>query len=61
MEPVADNASALHAFRWPVLEAEVRQIVGFETKRVHDNPGGAVTVVAVDCLLEKISSHVTPR
>jgi hypothetical protein len=43
------------------LEAEVRQFVGFDTKRVHNNPGGVVAIVAVDCLLEKISSHVTPR
>jgi hypothetical protein len=32
------------------------QLVGFDAKRVHDDSGGAA-VVAVDCLLQKIS-HV---
>jgi len=62
MEPVADGASALLASWWPVFEAEVRQLVGFDTKRIYDNPGGAAGVVAFDCLLEKVClSHAAPH
>ena len=37
MEPMADDVSALPPFRGPVLEAEVRQLVGFDAERLHDN------------------------
>ena len=37
------------------FEAEVRELVAFDAKRVHDNLGA---VVALDCLLKKIS-HVS--
>ena len=58
MEPVANDASTFLVFRWPVFEAEVRQLVAFYAERVHDNLGGAAAVVALDCLLKKIS-HVS--
>ena len=61
MEPVADGAGAFLAFRWPVPEAEISQFVAFNTKRVHNNLGGVIAFVAVDCLLEKISHDLHPQ
>ncbi len=61
MEPMADNARTLLPFGGPVLEAEVCKLVGFDTKCVDDNSGGAISVVAVNCLLEKISVRSDSR
>jgi hypothetical protein len=60
LEPVADDASESLAFRWPVLEAVFCQVVVFDAKRVCDDLGGAVAVVTVDRLHQKIS-YVTPH
>ena len=57
---MADDAGALIAIRWPVLEAVVRQLVGFDAKSVHDDSGAAAVVAAVDCLLQKISQFAFP-
>jgi hypothetical protein len=55
MQPFTDDISALLAISWPFLrEAVAGHVVAFEAKRVPDNLGGAVAVVAVDCLLKKV-------
>jgi hypothetical protein len=55
VHPFTDDVSALLAISWPFLrEAVAGHVVAFEAKRVPDNLGGAVAVVAVDCLLKKV-------
>jgi len=53
--PFTDDVSALLTITWPLLrEAVAGHVVAFDAKRVPDNFGGAVAVVAVDCLLKKV-------
>ena len=48
MQPFTDDVSALLAISWPFLrEAVASHVVAFDAKRVPDNLGGAVAVVAV--------------
>jgi SOS response associated peptidase (SRAP) len=45
LEPVADDAGTLLAFRWPVSgEAVVRHLVGFDAECIPNDLGGAVAV-----------------
>ena len=48
LQPFTDDVSALLAISWPFLrEAVASHVVAFDAKRVPDNLGGAVAVVAV--------------
>ena len=59
-EPLPDGEGTLLLIRWPILEAVFRQLVGFDAKRVQDDPGGPVAIVAFDCLLDKVCRRVRP-
>jgi hypothetical protein len=55
MQPFTDDISALLAISWPFLrEAAAGHVVAFDTERVPDDLGGAVAVVAIDCLFKKV-------
>jgi hypothetical protein len=55
MQPFTDDISALLAISWPFLrEAVAGHVVAFDTERVPDDLGGAVAVVAIDCLLKRV-------
>ena len=55
LEPLADVPGALLAISRPVLrETVVDDVVALDTERVLDELGGAISVIAVDRLLEQI-------